>query len=125
MAYNEAEIINEMFNLYDMNNKIYSVDVIYNQLREILYNLVIYNDDDNINDIINQFGGYEIITPIYNNKYVNTSILDIDVEGKLNINTLTAFIGIFDYLFMTIIEVIEEIENEKKMDSLCDLMANL
>lgn len=125
MAYNEAEIINEMFNLYDKNNKIYSVDVIYNQLREILYNLVIYNDDDNINDIINQFGGYEIITPIYNNKYVNTSILDIDVEGKLNINTLTAFIGIFDYLFMTIIEVIEEIENEKKMDSLCDLMANL
>ena len=52
MAYNEAEIINEMFNLYDKNNKIYSVDVIYNQLREILYNLVIYNDDDNINEII-------------------------------------------------------------------------
>lgn len=131
--YNEAEILEEMFKLYDKNDKIYSVDSIYNQLREILYNLVIYNDYDNTIEIIREYGGFEMITQIYNSKYINTTILEIDVESKFNEYTFAAFIGMFDYLFSTILGVIEEIENEelmktdeeKSMDSLCNLMANL
>lgn len=131
--YNEAEILEEMFKLYDKNDKIYSIDSIYNQLREILYSLVIYNDYDNIIEIIREYGGYEMITQIYNSKYINTTILEIDVEGKFNDHTFAAFIGMFDYLFSTILGVIEEIENEemmktdeeKSMDSLCNLMSHL
>ena len=131
--YNEAEILEEMFKLYDKNDKIHSIDVIYNQLREILYNLVIYNDYDNTIEIIREYGGFEMITQIYNSKYINTTILEIDVESKFNEYTFAAFIGMFDYLFSTILGVIEEIENEelmktdeeKSMDSLCNLMANL
>jgi hypothetical protein len=131
--YNEAEILEEMFKLYDKNDKIYSIDSIYNQLREILYNLVIYNDYDNTIEIIREYGGFEMITQIYNSKYINTTILEIDVESKFNEYTFAAFIGMFDYLFSTILGVIEEIENEelmktdeeKSMDSLCNLMANL
>jgi len=135
MAYNyiEAEILEEMFKLYDKNDKIHSIDVIYNQLREILYNLVIYNDYDNTIEIISEYGGYEMITQIYNSKYINTTILEIDIENKFNQYTFAAFIGMFDYLFSTILGVIDEIENEesmktdeeKSMDSLCNLMANL
>ena len=131
--YNEADIIEEMFHLYDKNDKIYSIDLIYNNLREILYNLVIYNDDDNINEIVMEYGGYEIIKQIYNSKYINTTILEIDFESKFKENSLAAFIGMFDYLFSTILGVIEEIENEelmktdeeKGMEFLCNLMANL
>lgn len=131
--YNEAEILEEMFKLYDKNDKIYSIDSIYNQLREILYNLVIYNDYDNTIEIIREYGGFEMITQIYNSKYINTTILEIDVESKFNEYTFAAFIGMFDYLFSTILGVIEEIENEelmktdeeKSMDSLCNLMSNL
>lgn len=124
--YNEAEILEEMFSLYNKNDKIYSIDSIYNELREIIYNIAIYNDYDNTIAIINEYGGYEMITQIYNSKYINTTILEIDVESKFNNNTFTAFIGMFDYLFSTILEVIEEIENEEKtIDSLCDLMTTL
>ena len=131
--YNEAEILEEMFKLYDKNDKIYSIDSIYNELREILYNLVIYNDYDNTIEIIREYGGFEMITQIYNSKYINTTILEIDVESKFNEYTFAAFIGMFDYLFSTILGVIEEIENEelmktddeKSMDSLCNLMSNL
>lgn len=131
--YNEAEILEEMFKLYDKNDKIHSIDVIYNQLREILYNLVCYNDYDNTIEVISEYGGFEMITQIYNSKYINTTILEIDVESKFNEYTFAAFIGMFDYLFSTILGVIEEIENEelmktdeeKSMDSLCDLMSNL
>ena len=75
----------------------------------------------------------KIIKQIYNSKYINTTILEIDFESKLKENSLAAFIGMFDYLFSTILGVIEEIENEelmktdeeKGMEFLCNLMANL
>jgi len=131
--YNEAEIIQEMFALYDKKDKIYSIDCIYNTLREILYNLVIYNDEDNLLEIIKEYGGNEMIIQIYNSKYSNTTILEIDCNSKFTYNSFAAFIGMFDYIFSTILGVIEEVDDEenkktddeKLMDSLCDMMSDL
>jgi len=122
--YDEAEIIKEMFELYDINNKNESIRIIYNNIREILYNLVIYNDVDNIMEIINEHGGIYQLTLLFENKYKNSDLLEIDISNSLNYYNLLAFIGLFDYLYTTILGVIEELEIES-IDNLCNSMAIL
>jgi len=122
--YDEAEIIKEMFELYDINNKNESIRIIYNNIREILYNLVIYNDGDNIIEIINEHGGIYQLTLLFENKYKNSDLLEIDISNSLNYYNLLAFIGLFDYLYTTILGVIEELEIES-IDNLCNSMAIL
>jgi hypothetical protein len=110
MAYNyeESDIINEMIDLYDDTNKNDSINNIYNTLNEILYNLVIYNDSENILEIIQLYGGFDYILMLYENiyKYPLSNILEIDKNNKLNYNNLIAFIGMFHHLYNKIINLI-------------------
>lgn len=127
MAYNydETVILNEMFELYDKNEKTNSIMNIYNNLKEIVYNLIIYNDSDNIIGLINDYGGQYQIAMIYETKYKQTDLLDIDKNSQLSYNNLLAFVGVFDYIYTTVLGVIEEIDRETEMDDLCDLMSML
>ena len=118
MAYNyeETDIINEMIDLYDDTNKNDSINNIYNTLTEILYNLVIYNDSENILEIIELYGGFNYIFMLYENiyKYPLSNILEIDKSDQLNYNNLIAFIGMFHHLYTKIINIINinELTNE-------------
>jgi hypothetical protein len=108
--YDENDIINEMLDLNDIN-------IIYYNLQEIIYNLVIVNDSDNILEIIDEYGGFNDIYILYENKYKYTSLLDIDKENKLNNYNKIAFIGMFDYIFNKISSIINTKNN---IDDLCD-----
>jgi hypothetical protein len=115
MAYNyeEADIISEMIDIYDSKNKDSSINIIYNNLIEILYNLIIYNDSENILEIIETYGGFNYISMLYENKYKLSNILAIDKKNELTNYNLVAFIGMFDYLYNKIINTIN-------IDDLCD-----
>jgi hypothetical protein len=117
MAYNyeETDIINEMIDLYDNTNKNDSINNIYNTLTEILYNLVIYNDSENILEIIELYGGFNYIFMLYETiyKYPLSNILEIDKSDQLNYNNLIAFIGMFHHLYTKIINLIN-------IDELCN-----
>jgi hypothetical protein len=114
MAYNyeESDIINEMIDLYDDTNKNDSINNIYITLIEILYNLIIYNDSENILEIIETYGGFNYISMLYENKYKLSNILIIDKNNQLTNYNLFAFIGMFDYLYNKIINTIN-------IDNLC------
>lgn len=118
MAYNyeESDIINEMIDLYDNTNKNDSLNNIYDNLTEILYNLIIYNDSENILEIIETYGGFNYISILYENKYKHqlSNILEIDKNDQLNNYNLIAFIGMLDYIYNKIINIINinELTNE-------------
>lgn len=127
MAYNydETAIINEMFDLYDKDEKEKSIAEIYSNLKEIVYNLIIYNDGDNILGLINDYGGIQEINGIYFTKYKDSNLLDVDKSNQLRDYNLLAFIGLFDYIYTIVIGVIEEVESETSFENLCDMMSNL
>lgn len=127
MAYNydESAIITEMFDLYDKDEREKSIAEIYSHLKEIVYNLIIYNDGDNILGLINDYGGVEEINVIYFTKYKDSNLLDVDKSNQLRDYNLIAFVGLFDYIYTTVIGVIEEFESETSLENLCDMMSNL
>jgi len=125
--YDENDIINEMLQLYEPLKKKESLLLIFNTLREVLYNLIHYNDIYNINEIIKNYGDYNNISILYFTKYKDTSIINFKIDFGENLNDyyLIAFIGMFDFIYNKIIEIIESSKfNNNEIDDLCNLMAS-
>jgi len=97
MNFEEEEIINEIYNLYKLDN---TIDI-NKELCLIIYDIVNYNDDDNIKEIINNYGGICVIMELYNNNYKNKfNNIELDLQE------LMAFIGIYNYIYYKIEELI-------------------
>ena len=104
-----------------------NIQYMYDECLKIVYNVVIYNDFlENILDIINEYGGISIINDIYNKKYKNSTILEIDINNKLQFYELLAFIGIFDTVITKVLNNIygKAIDNND-IDNICSSFTNV
>jgi len=95
MNFNENDIIQEIYNSY-LNNNNWQLE-----LKDVLLELVIYNNDENINEIIDLYGGSYHLCYLYNYKYKNL-INDINISYY----SLLAFIGLYNYIYEKILEKI-------------------
>jgi len=99
MNYNfdENDIIQEIYNSYlDKNNW-------QLELKEVLLEIVIYNDDENINEIIDLYGGSYHLCNLYNYKYKN--LININ-DTNISYYSLLAFIGLYNSIYDKILEKI-------------------
>ena len=99
MNYNfdENDIIQEIYNSYlDKNNW-------QLELKEVLLEIVIYNNDENINEIIDLYGGSYHLCNLYNNKYKN--LININ-DTNISYYSLLAFIGLYNSIYDKILEKI-------------------
>jgi len=92
--YDENEIIKYLLDFYKDNS---NLELVFEELKYIIYNIIINNDlFENLLDIINENGGIGVNLELYNNIYKNTNILDIDIHNRLQFYELLAFIALFD-----------------------------
>jgi hypothetical protein len=94
--YEEKDIINELYNSY-LDNKDFNYS---EELKLLIFDIIRYNDDANINEIINKYGGIYDLILLYQNKYSEMSL------DNLNYYELLAFIGLYDYIYTKITEKI-------------------
>lgn len=99
MSYNyeESDIIDVIYNSYLNNNNWEK------ELKDLIFEIVIYNDDDNINEIINSYGGIFHLCNLYVSKY---KMVFNKIEHKLSYYQLLAYIGIYNKIYTDICEKI-------------------
>lgn len=95
--YDESDIVNQIYDSYCENKHNWE-----HELLQVIYELVIYNDDENLNEIINNYGGIFILCDLYERKYKNTIIN----EKNLNYYQFLAFIGLYHRIRERLIELI-------------------
>ena len=98
MNYNfeETDIINEIYNSY-LNKNDYKTE-----LQNLIYEIIIYNDKSNIDELVNKYGGIYHLTNLFNVKYKSMNHLDLPYIDLL------AFIGLYDYIYNKVNEMIIE-----------------
>lgn len=96
MNYNfeENDIINEIYNSYLSKNDYEK------ELKQLIYEIIIYNDESNIDELVRKYGGIYYLTNLYNSKYIF-----IDYPNLPLINLL-AYVGLYDYIYNKINELI-------------------
>jgi hypothetical protein len=96
MNYNfeETDIINEIYNSYLSNNDYES------ELKQLIYEIIIYNDKSNIEELIQKYGGIYYLTNLYNSKYKSINYPDLPLYDLL------AYVGLYDYIYNKINELI-------------------
>jgi len=116
MNYDENEIINTLFASYKNNN---NLQIIYNELLEIIYNIIINhsNSFEPYLDIINDNGGIYTVIHLFTTKYKHTDILKIDIYNRLQFYELLAFIALFDKIYN---KIINNIHND-----ICNIIENI
>jgi len=99
MAYNydETDIANEIYNSYLENKHDWQ-----HELLQVIGEIVIYNDDENINEIIQTYGGQYHICQLYERRYKNLNLND----ENLSYNQFLAFIGLYNSIYEKINEMI-------------------
>lgn len=124
MNYDEKDLIEYMLTSYQEHN---NIQYMYDECLKIVYNVVIYNDFlENILDIINEYGGVSIITDIYNKKYKNSTILEIDIYNRLQFYELLAFIGIFDTVITKVLNnIYGKVIDNNDIDNICSSFTNV
>ena len=99
MSYNfdECDIINQIYKNYlDYKHDWES------ELKEVILELVTYNDDENINEIINHYGGSYHLCNLYEQKYKNLKLDD----KNLGYYHILAYIGLFHSTYEKLSEMI-------------------
>ncbi len=94
--YEEEDIIREVYESY-IRKEEYE-----DYMKKIVYEIIIYNDDSNINELINKYGGIEYLSYLYMTRYKT-----IDYKELSYINLL-AYIGLYDYVYNKVNEIIIE-----------------
>mgnify|MGYP003332785373 CR=1 FL=1 len=96
MNYNfeETDIINEIYNSYLSNNDYET------ELKEVIYEIIIYNDESNLEELVQKYGGIYHLTNLYTTRYKG---LDYP---ELPFYNLLAYIGLYDYIYNQINEKI-------------------
>lgn len=92
MAYNydETDIANEIYNSYLENKHDWQ-----HELLQVIGEIVIYNDDENINEIIQTYGGQYHICQLYERKYKNLNLNDKNLSLNLSYHQFLAFIALY------------------------------
>ena len=99
MAYNydENDIANEIYNSYLENKHDW-----LHELLQVVGELILYNDDENINEIIQEYGGQHHLCNLYEQKYKNLNLND----KNLSFHQLLAFIALYHSIGEKITEMI-------------------
>lgn len=124
MNYDEKDLIEYMLTSYQEHN---NIQYMYDECLKIVYNVVIYNDFlENIIDIINEYGGISKINELYNQKYKNSTILEIDIYNRLQFYELLAFIGIFDTVITKVLNnIYGKVIDNNDIDNICSSIINI
>jgi len=96
--YDENDIVNTIYDYY-MDSK-YDWK---SELKSVINELIIYNDEENIMEIIEVYGGIFAICQLYEMKYKNSNLF-IDIQ--LNYYQTLAFIGLYNSIYEKISEKI-------------------
>ncbi len=96
--YDENDIVNTIYDYY-MDSK-YDWK---SELKSVINELIIYNDEENIMEIIEVYGGIFTICQLYEMKYKNSNLF-IDIQ--LNYYQTLAFIGLYNSIYEKISEKI-------------------
>ncbi len=92
--YDENDIINEIYLSYLSKNDYET------ELKNIIYEIIIYNDESNLEELIQKYGGIYHLTNLYNNRYKSINY------PNLPLYNLLAYIGLYDYINNKINEMI-------------------
>lgn len=95
---------------YDENDIIFQIYDSYceikhdweHELQQVVYELILYNDDENINEIITHYGGTYYICDLYQRKYKKLNIID----KNLSYNQFLAYIGMYHSIYERLSELI-------------------
>jgi len=98
MNYDETDIINTIYEYYLESKYDWK-----NELKSVINEMVVYNDEDNIMEIIHFYGGIFAICQLYERQYKNT---DLFIDMELNYYQTLAFIALYNSISEKILEKI-------------------
>ena len=92
--YDENDIINEIYLSYLSNNNYEK------ELKQLIYEIIIYNDKSNLDELIKKYGGVCYLTNLYHLRYKSI------YYPELPFYNLLAYIGLYDYIYNKLNEMI-------------------
>lgn len=98
MNYDETDIINTIYDYYLESKYDWK-----SELKSVINEMIIYNNEENIMEMIHYYGGIFILCQLYERRYKNTDLF-IDIE--LNYYQTLAFIALYNSISEKILEKI-------------------
>lgn len=98
MNYDETDIINTIYEYYLESKYDWK-----RELKSVISEMIVYNDEDNIMEIIKFYGGIFALCQLYERRYKNTDLF-IDIE--LSYYQTLAFIALYNSISEKILEKI-------------------